>query len=101
MWAISTCGEPNESKKNSHPKYNTALFRDRYTSGKYGSNFSVALKRVNYSPYAIAIAHKSGGIFRVGICLDFVGRSGTTRAEGPHVGPQYVRGAKRNRINRH
>ena len=32
--------------------------------------------------------------------FDFVRRSGTTRAEGPHVGPQHVRGAKRYRINR-
>ena len=33
------------------------------------------------------------------IILDFVRRSGTTRAEGPHVGPQHVRGAKRSRID--
>ena len=35
---------------------------------------------------------KSGNVFRLGIFLDFVRRSGTTRA--PHVGPQHVRGAK-------
>ena len=27
MWALSTCGEPDEIKKNTHPKYITALFR--------------------------------------------------------------------------
>ena len=35
----------------------------------------------------------------VSIFLDFVGRSGTTRAEGPHGGASCVRGAKRNRID--
>ena len=29
MWALSTCGEPDEIKKNTHPKTFTALFRDR------------------------------------------------------------------------
>ena len=29
MWAPSTCGEPDEIKKNTHPKNITALFRDR------------------------------------------------------------------------
>ena len=31
MWALSniTCAEPNESKKNTHPKYITALFREQ------------------------------------------------------------------------
>ena len=27
MWALSTCGEPDEIKKNTHPKQITALFR--------------------------------------------------------------------------
>ena len=40
----------------------------------------------------------SGNIFRVGIFLDFVRRSGTTRAEGPHGA--HVRRAERNRIDR-
>ena len=40
---------------------------------------------------------KSSNVFRVGIFLDFVGL--TTRTEGPHRA--YVRGAKRNRIDRH
>ena len=26
MWALSTCGEPDEIKKNTHPKNITALF---------------------------------------------------------------------------
>ena len=29
MWALSTCGEPNETKKNTHPKNVTALFREQ------------------------------------------------------------------------
>jgi len=29
MWALSTCGEPDEIKKDTHPKNITALFRDR------------------------------------------------------------------------
>ena len=38
-------------------------------------------------------------MFRVvGTFLDFVRRSGTTRAEGPHGGALHVRGAKRNRV---
>ena len=41
----------------------------------------------------------SGNVFREGIFLDFVRQSGTTRAEGPHVDPQHVRRAKRNRID--
>ena len=55
----------------------------------------------NFSPivYVITDLTKSGGVFRVGVLLDFVRRSGTTRAEGPHGGASYVRGAKRNRIN--
>ena len=40
-------------------------------------------------------------MFRVGMCLDFVRRSGTTRTMHPHVGPQYVRRARRNRIDPH
>ena len=36
----------------------------------------------------VRVVKKSGNVFcRVGIFPDFVGRSGTTRAEGPHVGP--------------
>ena len=45
-------------------------------------------------------SEESGDIFRVGIFLDFVRRSGTTRAEGPHGGALHVRRAKRNRIDR-
>ena len=44
---------------------------------------------------------EKGDTFRVGLFLDFVRRSGTTRTMHPHVGPQYVRGAKRNRIGPH
>ena len=40
-----------------------------------------------------------GNIFRVGISLGFVRRSGTARAEGPHG--VYVRGAERDRIDPH
>ena len=29
MWALSTCGEPDEIKKNTHPKYITDLVRDQ------------------------------------------------------------------------
>ena len=29
MWALGTCGEPNEAKKNTHPGYITALCRDQ------------------------------------------------------------------------
>ena len=29
MWALSTCGEPDEIKKNTHPKNITALFREQ------------------------------------------------------------------------
>ena len=43
--------------------------------------------------------NKDGDIFRVGVLLDFVRRSGTTRAEGPHGGASYVRGAERNRVD--
>ena len=45
------------------------------------------------------ITEKSGNIFRVSIFLDFVWL--TTRTEGPHGGASYVRGAGRNRIDRH
>ena len=38
-------------------------------------------------------------MFRVGIFLDFVWL--TTRTMHPHGGPQYVRGARRNRIDPH
>ena len=41
---------------------------------------------------------RSGSYFRVGIFLDFVRRSGTARAEGPHG--THVRRAERNRNNR-
>ena len=47
---------------------------------------------------ASTASRKVGRSFRVGMCLDFVRRSGTTRAEGPHGA--HVRGAKRNRIDR-
>ena len=33
MWALSTCGEPNEIKKNTHPKNSTALSRDQAGDG--------------------------------------------------------------------
>ena len=49
----------------------------------------------------VLLTKKSGDTFRVGIFLDFVGRSGTARTEGPHGGASYVRGAKRNRIDPH
>ena len=42
---------------------------------------------------------KSGKIFRVGISLDFVRRSGTARTEGPHGGASYVRRAQRNQFD--
>ena len=29
MWALGTCGEPNEIKKNTHPENITALSRDQ------------------------------------------------------------------------
>ena len=29
MWALSTCGEPDEIKQNAHPKNTTALFREQ------------------------------------------------------------------------
>ena len=45
------------------------------------------------------LAKQGGNIFRVGVFLDFVRRSGTTRT--PHGGASYVRGAKRNRIDPH
>ena len=38
--------------------------------------------------------------FPGGFFLDFVRRSGTTRAEGPHGGASHVRGAKQIRIGR-
>ena len=47
------------------------------------------------------VTKKSGSIFRVGIFLDFVWRSGTTRTEGPHGGASCVRGARRNRTDPH
>ena len=40
--------------------------------------------------------NESGNLFRGGVFLDFVRRSGTTRAEGPHGGASHVRRAKRN-----
>ena len=33
MWALGTCGEPNEIKKNTHPKNNTALFHEQAHAG--------------------------------------------------------------------
>ena len=42
---------------------------------------------------------RSGNIFGVGVFLDFVRRSGATRAEGPHGAR--VRRAKRSRVDRH
>ena len=44
-------------------------------------------------------AWRRGKYFQVGILLDFVRL--TTRAEGPHGAASHVRGAKRNRIDRH
>ena len=49
--------------------------------------------------YAVRVK-KSGYMFRVGVFLDFVRRSGTTRAEVPHGGASHVRRAKRSRIDR-
>ena len=40
----------------------------------------------------------TGNLFRVGIFHDFVRLATRARAEGPRVGPQPVRGAKRNEI---
>ena len=40
----------------------------------------------------------TGNLFRVGIFHDFVRLATRARVEGPHVGPQHVRGAKRNEI---
>ena len=37
MWALSTCGEPDEIKTNTHPKYIGALFRD--VDIRYFANF--------------------------------------------------------------
>ena len=50
MWALSTCGEPGEIKKNSHPKNITALSRDQATfnitgllNSKAGGAFGVCV----------------------------------------------------------
>ena len=88
MWALSTCGEPDEIKKNTHPRHTAALVREQASLTGASKSRSTRLEKeaVTFS--------------RVGILLDFVRRSGTTRAEGPHVGPQHVRRAKRDRIDR-
>ena len=44
-------------------------------------------------------SEQSSNTFEWGFSRGFVRRPGTTRAEGPHVGPQHVRGAKRNRVD--
>ena len=112
-----------------HPKKITALFREQGYTFKLawshrlecGSNVRALPRPRQPRPATVSItvdnnllskravnstagtAHsarkKNGDIFRVGIFLGFVRRSGTTRTEGSHEGASYVRGAKRNRID--
>ena len=83
-----TCGEPDEIGL-------TAMGVELNGSRRVQGCVPVVGPRINL------ITNESGDIFRVGIFLDFVRRSGTTRAEGPHGGALHVRRAKRNRIDRH
>ena len=41
MCALSTCGEPDKIKKNTHPKYTTALFRIRDQAVLISRGFSL------------------------------------------------------------
>ena len=50
-------------------------------------------------PTYVIASEKGRGVVRAAMFLDYVRRSGTTRA--PHVCPQRVRGAKRNRTDGH
>ena len=65
-------------------------FMIAYTSGQRGRRALQGRRR------AVRDLEKGSNVFHVGIFLDFVRL--TTRA--PHVGPQHVRGAKRNRHDR-
>ena len=51
MWALSTCGEPDEIKKNAHPKNTTALFGEQANSKKNNEalDFDMALEMVTGS----------------------------------------------------
>ena len=84
-----TCGEPGEIKKNTHPKNVTALFleQDDYTV--------ITLLQDTFQGQQKRGVMFFGWVF----FFDFVRRSGTTRAEGPHGGTSHVRGAKRNRVD--
>ena len=65
--------------------------------GEHG--VQVSLPSVPHGGPVHLITEKSGNVFRVGIFLDFVRQSGTTRAEGPHGA--YVRRATRSRVDPH
>ena len=47
---------------------------------------TITLRNPSMKTALCVLRKKSGNVFRVGIFLDFVRRSGTTRAEGPHGG---------------
>ena len=82
-----TCGEPDETKKNTHLKDITALFREqakcgarparRATAGAGGNVIVIACQKPSTNPWV-------GGRFGFGW------RSGTARAIYPRVGPQHV-----------
>ena len=100
-----TCGEPDEIKKNTRPKNIATLFRDRVLAvGEPEPGVVLAVHRelvlaVRWVGELGLRTETGGNVFRVGIFLGFVRRSGTTRTEGPHGA--HVRRAKRNRIGPH
>ena len=47
MWALSTCGEPDEIKKNTHPKNIALFFYDQDNNPEY-NGFNGKTVRVGY-----------------------------------------------------
>ena len=61
MWALSTCGEPDESKKNTHPKNITALFREsRYHPTGGGRRVQALVVAFEPDACPLEIRNKSG-----------------------------------------
>ena len=97
-----------KSRTNTHPRHITARVLDQ--APEFIATFEVCQQRalIAGKPYfglefpqadgGVRDPKKGGNVFRAGIFLDSVRRSGTTRAESPHGA--HVRGAKRNRIDR-
>ena len=122
MWALNTCGEPNELElptahglcyrsfsgyaapggddvppAGQHLRHGLVRARRR-GHARVGTVSTAARVHPRQDGHHAQASKERGSMFRVGVSLVFVRRSGTTRAEGPHGA--HVRGAKRNRVDR-